>query len=195
DADARRGMNLQARDAHRCLHRLDYPERNCLHRIAFRTLRDDQYELVPPKTGDGVDLAHDALETACHLLQQFIADTMSKGVVHQLESIEIEQDHGKRLALTVGQRHALADAIIHQYTVWQAREGIVCRQVAQLLVGGLQALRACSDHLLESLHLVAHDALVLPLSSQRVGALHDLDGLEWLFYHEQLVGVIKASHD
>ncbi|MGA2709365.1 MAG: hypothetical protein ABSF86_13300, partial [Steroidobacteraceae bacterium] len=64
------------------------------------------------------------------------------------------------------------------------------RQMAQLLVGGLEALRAGGDHLLESLELVAHDAFVLPLASQSVCALHDLDGLEWLFYHQQLVGVI-----
>ncbi len=69
------------------------------------------------------------------------------------------------------------------------------RQMAQLLVGRLEALRTCRDHLLEILDLVAHDALVLPLASQCVRALYDLDGLEWLFYHQQFVGVVQTSHD
>src|ERR1019366_5267628 len=106
-------MNFDARNAHRRLHHLDDPARHCLDLIALGALGDDQYELISPQASNGIDLAHNALETLCYLPEEFITDSMSKGIVHHFEAVEIQHNYRKGLALTVGKRDALADAIVH----------------------------------------------------------------------------------
>jgi len=39
---------------------------------------------------------------------------MPQGIVHQLEAIEVCQEYGERLPLTVGNDDGLAQSIVHQ---------------------------------------------------------------------------------
>ncbi len=106
-------MNLDARKARRGLHHLDDPSRHCLGRIVLGALRNNQHELIPTQASDGIDLAHNAFEALCHLAQEFITHSMSKGIVYHLEAVEIQHNNGKCLVLAVGKRDALADAVLH----------------------------------------------------------------------------------
>src|ERR1700722_1741483 len=192
DTDARRGMNLDVRNAHRLLHYIDDAAGYLPRRIGIRTRRHDQYELVAAEACDRIDVAHDASQPLRHHLEQFVAGAVSERIVHQFEAVEVPQIAGESLALPFGKDDGLADAVVHQNSVRQPREGIVGGQMPQLLVGGLEALRARIHDLFERLDFAPHDALVLPLAGQGIRALQDLDGLERLLDHQQLVGVVQA---
>ena len=61
------------------------------------------------------------------------------------------------------------------------------REMAQLAGGGLETPGTHADHLLEIEHLIAHQALIMPLARQCGGALQDLDRLGGLAQDQQLV--------
>ena len=156
---------------------------------------DQQDELIAAETRHRVDGPHQSGQAAGHFLQQLIARMMPQGVVHQLESIEVAYQQGEGSAVAIGVRHRLGEPVVEQHAVWKSRERIVSGQMPQLAVRGFQSPRSQRDHLLEAFHLIAHQALVLPLSSQRGRTLQHFDGFGGFAQHQQLVRVLQAVHD
>jgi len=129
-----------------------------------------------------------------HLLDELITRPVPERVVDHLEAVEIEHGDGEDVTVTLRVSHCLRQAIVQQYPIRQTREGVVAREVPQLLVGGFQPLGARLDDVLQVLELAAQGPLVLPFARQRVGALQHLDRLERFLDHQQLVGMIETRY-
>ena len=124
-----------------------------------------------------------------------IAGTVAQRIIDQLEPVKIAEHDGKAGLVPVGMRKGLRYSIIEQYPIGQASQHIMCGQMAQLAIGGLQTLGAGRNILLEGSHLRANHPLIAPFAGQRVGALKYFDRLERLSQHQQLIGVPQPLHD
>ncbi len=149
------------------------------------------HELIAADAGDRIGRAHQPGQAAGDLLQKLIAGRVSQRIVHELEAVEIANHQRERPPVAVGARHRLRQPIVEQHAIRQSGERIVRGEMPQLAGGGLQTPGAHADHLLELEHLIAHQALVVPLARQRGRALQDLDWLGGLAQHQQLVRMIQ----
>ena len=81
----------------------------------------DQGELVPAEAADSVADPDAGDETVTELLQQFVADRVSEGVVHGLEVIEVDEQD-RDIPITdrrLGQR--LAQGLVEERAIGQTR--------------------------------------------------------------------------
>ena len=98
--------------------------------LALISSRDVQdREFVAAEAGDGVALAHQALQSRRHRLEQRVAYRMSERVVDRLEQVEIEDenrvsDAGRLVAFERGVR-----LLAKQHPIGDIGQGIVARQV------------------------------------------------------------------
>jgi hypothetical protein len=94
-------------------------------------------ELVSAEPRDTVTLAHTGLQARGGELQQLVADRVTERVVHALETVEIDEQHGHLALIAAGVQQRLLDAVAAQQAVRQAGQRIVLRQVADVLLGAL----------------------------------------------------------
>ena len=76
---------------------------------------------------------------------------MSQAVVHVLELIQIEEQHGEAVAVAAGQANRLGEPVVQQHAVGQIGQEVVLRQV-----DGLQGHRPRLAHVLEHDHRADH---------------------------------------
>ena len=79
----------------------------------------------PPLAGHGVRAAHAAHDPAGGFHQQVIARFVAEGVVHFLETIEVDEQHRHAVVVPGGLLHQFGQAVVEQAPVGQAGEGIV----------------------------------------------------------------------
>ena len=105
------------------------------HLRPVQAFREDR-EFVATEPRDHVAGAHAADDAAGGLDQQFVADRVAGAVVDQLETVEVEEQHGEA-SLRVAARHRdrLAQAFQQLGAVGQAGQGIVGGLVGQLALG------------------------------------------------------------
>src|SRR5437016_9811220 len=89
----------------------------------------------------------------------------------------------------------LGNAVVEQQPVRKPGERIVGGQMPQLAVGRLEPLGAVGDDQLEALDVALERTGVLPLAAERARALQDLDRLEGLLDHDELVGVPEPREE
>ena len=70
-------------------------------------LRQQHDEFIAALTADRVRAPDARHQASCHRLQQRVANRMSQAVVHVLEPIQIEEQHGQAVAVTAGQGNRL----------------------------------------------------------------------------------------
>ena len=192
DADARGGVQVDAVETDRELERLDGAPRDVLRVLVLRQAVHDEQKLVPAEAPHRVGAARDARQAVRHFLDERIPGAVSQRVVDDLEAVEIEHGDPEAVSVLLGVGHRLRQAIVQQHAVRQAGEGVVAREVTELLIGGLQSLGAGLHDALQMLDLTAQRPLVVPLARQRVGTLQHLDGLERLLDDQQLVGMVET---
>ena len=130
---------------------------------------EQDHELIATETRGRVDGAHGALEAPRDLAQQIIAGPVPERVVDELEAIEVDHQHRELMRLPLGLGDGLGDAVIEQQAVRQPGEDVVRGEVAQLPVGGLEALGAVGHHPLETLDMTLERARVLPFAAESAG--------------------------
>jgi hypothetical protein len=97
----------------------------------------DDHELVAADPGHGVAATDGAHERVSDGLQHQIAELMAVRIVHRLEVVDIEEEHGEDRSGSDGMRQRLAEAIDQQVAVGQVGELIVRGHVLKVELGPL----------------------------------------------------------
>ena len=97
-------------------------------------LLEQERELVAAEPGEGVARADRRGEAPRDLLEQLVAGVVAERVVHLLEAVEVDEQHGERLAgaRRAGQR--LVEPVAEERTVGEAREPVVEGLVRELVL-------------------------------------------------------------
>ena len=113
---------------------LDELLRHAGHAAVVGEVGQDDDELVAAQARHGVARRAAPAQPVGHLAQQHVAGLVAEAVVDGLEAVEVDEQHGQRLAaaLVAGQR--LAQAVLHQAAVGQAGEGVVVGRLVELFL-------------------------------------------------------------
>ena len=98
---------------------------------------DQDHELVAAQASDGVALSHRVLQPVAHGLEELVADGVAEGVVHILEVVEIDDEHGRYRAAATGACEQLVGAVEDEPAVWEPGQLVVqplSDQLVRLLV-------------------------------------------------------------
>ena len=104
--------------------------------VGLHFAEQQHHELVATEARDGVGLPQAALQAARDGTQQLVAGGMAEGVVHQLEVVEVDEQHHQVQAEALALAQRLRKAIAEQLAVRQRREFVVGGAVRQRLLGG-----------------------------------------------------------
>jgi hypothetical protein len=101
--------------------------------VAFQVPRNHQ-ELVSTEAPERVLPPADFLQALRHQLQQFVARSMAQRVVHALELVEIDEQHGDHFPRATGDTDRLFQAFEQQRAVRQGGQRIIVRKFLQFLL-------------------------------------------------------------
>ena len=139
DPDARRHRDLGARQGERLEERLcgAIGELDGL-RFAGEVFAQHD-ELVAAEAGDGVLTTNGRVQAPAHRDQQLVAGLVPEAVVHQLEPVEVDEQHrDHRVVVGVAEAfERVLEPVLGQRAVGQAGEGVVQREPTQLLGAGI----------------------------------------------------------
>ena len=125
-------------------------------------LRQQHHELVTAETADRIRAPDARQQAPRHGLQQGVANHMAQAVVHVLEPIQIEEQHGQAMAMAAGQGNRLGEPVVEQHAVGQVGQKVVLGQI-----DGPQRHRPHLAHVLEHDHRADH--LPSPIVDRRRG--------------------------
>ena len=91
-------------------------------------------ELVPAETGDGVARARTLLDPRADGDQQLVADVVPEAVVHRLEAVEVEQEHREGSLVSGRQVERVIETVAEHRTVRKTGERVVERLAGELLL-------------------------------------------------------------
>ena len=137
DADRRRHRELALLDLHRLRQVLDDLLRHRRGVGRALDLRQHHHELVAAGAADRVHHPQLLDQAARHFLQQHVAHRVAERVVDGLEAVEVDEHHRGLLAVAVGERERLRQAVLQQPPVRQAGERVVVGEVLRALLGNL----------------------------------------------------------
>jgi hypothetical protein len=126
---------------------------------------EDDHELVAALARDGVHLAHARDQAPRDVLQDEVARVVAERVVHDLEAVEVQEQH-RDVALLAARGHdRLVQAVLHEAPVGQPGERVVVRHV----VDGALGVQALGDVLHQrgeagDVALRVHERRVVPLA-------------------------------
>ncbi|MCY1223765.1 hypothetical protein D9M72_359040 [compost metagenome] len=98
-------------------------------RTFFRYPEEQEDELVPAHSGNGVVLSPQCAQPPCQIDQQCIANAMAERVIDVFEKIQVEEHQRKRLALLPGTPEGARGALLQLQAVRQPGQHIEMRQV------------------------------------------------------------------
>ena len=99
-------------------------------------------ELVAPQAAHRVALAHRPAQSLAHDRQQLVPGGVPEGIVDPLEAVNVDVERGGRSLFSAGSGQHPLCSVVHEDAVGQTSEGVVQRQVTQLILGEQQiALR------------------------------------------------------
>ena len=104
-----------------------------LYRHGARYPADEQRELVATEPRDGVAVADQAGEPHGAGHQQLVADLLAHGVVHDLEVIQVDEQHADGLTLLPGRGELPGDPLLEEQPVGQPGQRVVEGLVLELL--------------------------------------------------------------
>ena len=92
-------------------------------------------ELVAAEAGDGVLAADARAESPAHRGQELVAGLVAEPVVHQLEAVEVDEEHRDHgVVVAVGEAgERVLEPVLHEGAVGQPGERVVQREVSELL--------------------------------------------------------------
>ena len=94
-----------------------------------------QRELVAAQPRHRVAFPQAAAQPLRHVGDQAVAHGVAQGIVDDLEAVEVQEQHGQALAVTVGLGHGQGQAVGEEQPVGQLGERVVVGQAANLLLG------------------------------------------------------------
>ena len=105
--------------------------------VLLLEVREEEDELVAPDARDGVAGPHAPAEARRDLPQDLVADPVPHRVVHELEAVEVEEEHGEPRAGPPGLRERELHVVLEALAVRKAGQRVVVRKVLDLLLGAL----------------------------------------------------------
>ena len=131
-------------------------------RVFLRAVLEEHAELVATEAGERVALAQQLLEQHAHLPHELVASGVAARVVHDLELVEVEVQHGVMPAVVVRALDRDLEAALELAAVDEAGQRIVARVVRELR-GVLAFLADVVEH--------RHDAgdLAVAVADRRCG--------------------------
>ncbi len=136
DADARRGEHLVPADDEGLRQQLVNAHRHVGRIGDARHIGEQHGELVAPESRERVPGAQKLLQPVRDAHEQLVPGAVPEAVVHVLEAIQVEEQHGEKpilVAAVLAQREI--QSVEEQSPVGQAREAVVHGVVQQLLLG------------------------------------------------------------
>jgi hypothetical protein len=100
-------------------------------------LRQDDRELVAPKSRNGVTRAHCATQSMRDLLQQQVTVVMAERIVHVLEAVEVHHQQGQATLVAMRARDRRGKPILEQRAIGEIGEGVVQRLMLQRILPAL----------------------------------------------------------
>src|SRR5690606_35609300 len=89
-------------------------------------------ELVTAQAGDRIDVTHTLAQTFSDQLEQLVAGAVAEAVIDDLESIQVDEHHGKGLLAMAGKSDGQLQPIPKQVAIGQAGQTVVVGLVLQL---------------------------------------------------------------
>ena len=132
DADADADDHFPPTDAHGHVQQREQALGEHIGIIAHFDRLDDDAEFVAAKPRDGFTGPHGAGNATSHDLQQFVAGGMAKRVVHTLESVKVEQEHGHATVAKVASGEGVMQAVPEEHAIGQTGEVVLERLLEQL---------------------------------------------------------------
>ena len=96
-----------------------------------REVGDHDGELVAAQARHGVVPAHAVLEPAADLRQQLVADLVAERVVHQLEAVQVHEQHPRAAVAAARLRDRLLEPLLQQVAVRQPGDGVEAAPAAR----------------------------------------------------------------
>ena len=100
-------------------------------RVAGVAGGDDHAELLAAETADDVGAAHGAAQQVGEVAQHLVAGAVAVDVVDALEVVDVEHQHGDRVAHTAGARQLGAQPLVEVAVVVEAGERVRLRLVLE----------------------------------------------------------------
>ncbi len=171
-ADAHARAKLAVAKRKRLAQRVQDLGRDCLGTLASAELGDEGDEFVAADPRQGIAAAQTAPQPRRHLLQELVALHVPVGVVHLLEAVEVDEEHGQ-VALVEkhapGARDRLPQPVEEERAVRQSGERIVgCMEAADLL--GLLAVGDVAGHTVGAEKALRRNTLVAGRGVEAHGA-------------------------
>ena len=138
DADARSDEHLFADDGERPAQGADDALGDRGRAVLVLEVLEEHGELVAAHAGRGVALAQAALQTGGDRHQELVADRVAEAVVHRLEVVEVDEQHGDPRVLTSDASERVLDAITEEHLVRQVRQRVVKRLMGELALEPLR---------------------------------------------------------
>ena len=126
DPDTRRNANIVVGNDKRRIKRLnDLPGDDFRILLVIDSLQEND-KLVAAQTRNGIGPTHHhRQQTARHFLQEKITDIVAKRIIHRLESIQIDEQHGGFAPVPPRLRQRLMHAIVQQQAIREIGQRIV----------------------------------------------------------------------
>src|SRR5205814_9195316 len=106
--------------------------------VFFRPkIREQDDELVSTHASDGIGFANAGLEAFGNLAEDDVSGLVSEGVVHPFEVVEVKHHDGERVLGASAAFDGYFEAVAEQGAGGKAGEGVVMRDVVDVLVGAL----------------------------------------------------------
>jgi hypothetical protein len=103
-------------------------------KLGPRQIEQHHAEFVAAQAGDRVHAAHAGLDAGSGFRQQTVAGRVAEGVVDDLETIEIDEQHRAGGTLALGLLHRLPEAVPEQVSVRQSRHRIELGEKGELFL-------------------------------------------------------------
>ena len=119
------------------------------HVLEMLDIGEHDGELVPPQARhqrggavllgarQAVALPDAAQQAVRHVLQQAVPDSVPQGVVHQLEAVQVEEEHREHPIVAVGEHQRLLQLLQEEAAVGEPGQGVVVGEQPDLLLGVL----------------------------------------------------------
>ncbi len=99
---------------------------------------DEDQEFIAAGAGDRVHFSKVGRQPSCHQGEEPITRAVSQRIISKFETVQIEKEHSKAVAVALGARKLSAQAVHEQEPVRECRQRVVRCLVLQLRINGLQ---------------------------------------------------------
>src|SRR5205809_3056712 len=134
DADARADIGVVRIELERPAEGVQDFLRNDTRVPRLREVRHDRAELVAAEPAHRIAAAHALRKTVGRFLEQLVPGAVPLGVVHELEAVEVDEEHRHGLPAAPRVRHGFQQAVVKEVPVGEPGERVELREAHEALL-------------------------------------------------------------